>query len=896
MTYHKLIFVILLLLNLLPSFAQKIRIKENKEVSVVLINGVAFTSSKNTISVYVRDSASLSIMPGADVCLCSEKDTLKASTDINGYAAFTSIPKADSLSLKVYFLGFKTAECRFKTPECSISANVIMQEDPAQLSEVIVSGDKISMVIKGDTTVFNAAAFNTAENAPLKNLLRQMPGIEIKDDGIVANGKPINKILINGSVLFGNDVKSALDIVYSRDVKNIKVYEQYDQTDYTIKDSLDRKERVLDIITKIPLDKIQSLQLATSISTGKGYSAQARGSYFEMEKPTISAIGNYDKSPGDLNYDSSIGDFSLNGSYIQPKKLLNIGYGIDFQTSYSKNRDKNITTFTPSELYVEKSEISEGLYKKGNLSLNGNIIIDKTFNRRRDRIKTTLNYTHLNHSDYKLNTLTSSLNASPVYFSSTNYSDTTRNDNLLLLLDYRHKFKKQNRSLSVKLKSNIFITSGYQSRIDSLKSSTYPTDLKISSKDRNGLLDISGTYTEPLTQNINASFGLTTKLNNNLFDKDAFDRITDSKDLINSASYSNNTLSNNAHLSLIYRKGGFSAYLSAHAQSISTNRTESIPANIQDNRSFNHISPSLELNYESTLISLKGTYTENQQIPSLLSLRNQIDNSNLMHLTAGNPDLKQSIIRHAQASFSIMIPKLETSLSFCADGSITSDYISTKILYFSAPTTLPKYKYTFPEGSDLRIPVNVDGKWNYSLNLSASSRIGVINTTLTPSINYSVSNTPYFKGEVPYALLSPSLSGAIYALCDFSDNISLNLYAYYANTDAKENGVSMLKTSNIILNGTLSFIILKRFTVFAQSNYAYMSYSNGFDPTENIDLSSSIEYRFGKEDKCAICISANNILNSIPQYGAFMRNDAVTNSISYALGRNYSLSFSWRIK
>ncbi len=466
----------------------------------------------------------------------------------------------------------------------------------------------------------------------------------------------------------------------------------------------------------------------------------------------------------------------------------------------------------------------------------------------------------------------------------------------MLSLDYKHKFKKQNRSLSVKLKSNIITTSGYQSRIDSLKSSTYPTDLKINSKDKNGMLDISGTYYEPLTQNINSSFGLTTKINNNFFDKDAFDRITDSKDLINSASYSNNTLSNNAHLSLIYRKGDFSAKLTANAQSISTNRTESIPASIHDNRCFNHISPSLEFNYESTLITLKGEYSENQQIPSLLSLRNQIDNRNLMHLTAGNPDLRQSIIRQAQASFSIMIPKLETSLSLSAEGSITSDYISTKILYFSAPTTLPNYEYTFPEGSDLSIPVNVDGKWNYRLNLSASSRIGGISTTLTPSINYSVSNTPYFKGEVPYNLLSPSLSGAIYALCDFNNNISLNLYAYYANTDSKENGVSMLKTSNLMLNGTLSFIILKRFTVFAQSNYAHMSYSNGFDPTENIDLSSSIEYRFGKEDNCAIQISANNILNSIPQYGAFVNNDAVTNSINYALGRNYSVSFSWRIK
>lgn len=50
-----------------------------------------------------------------------------------------------------------------------------------------------------DTLVFNADAFQLAEGSMLDALIRQLPGVELKDDGrIYVNGKYVESLLLNG--------------------------------------------------------------------------------------------------------------------------------------------------------------------------------------------------------------------------------------------------------------------------------------------------------------------------------------------------------------------------------------------------------------------------------------------------------------------------------------------------------------------------------------------------------------------------------------------------------------------------------------------------------------------------------------------------------------------------
>lgn len=76
---------------------------------------------------------------------------------------------------------------------------------------------------KGDTLIFNAAAYQVIENADSERLISKMPGISVSDSGIEANGKEVLRILLDGQEFFGNDVLTALRNVPADMVKQIEV-------------------------------------------------------------------------------------------------------------------------------------------------------------------------------------------------------------------------------------------------------------------------------------------------------------------------------------------------------------------------------------------------------------------------------------------------------------------------------------------------------------------------------------------------------------------------------------------------------------------------------------------------------------------------------------------------
>ena len=76
---------------------------------------------------------------------------------------------------------------------------------------------------KGDTLIFNAAAYQVAENADSERLLSKMPGISVTDSGIEAGGKEVQKILLDGQEFFGSDVLTAIRNVPADMVKQIEV-------------------------------------------------------------------------------------------------------------------------------------------------------------------------------------------------------------------------------------------------------------------------------------------------------------------------------------------------------------------------------------------------------------------------------------------------------------------------------------------------------------------------------------------------------------------------------------------------------------------------------------------------------------------------------------------------
>ena len=100
------------------------------------------------------------------------------------------------------------------------------------MKEVAVNATMVRMVYKGDTLVYNAAAFKTAQGSMLDRLIAMLPGFELHPNGqIFVNGRQVSSLLINGEDFFKGTPSVALNNLPAYMVDKVKVYERMSNRD-----------------------------------------------------------------------------------------------------------------------------------------------------------------------------------------------------------------------------------------------------------------------------------------------------------------------------------------------------------------------------------------------------------------------------------------------------------------------------------------------------------------------------------------------------------------------------------------------------------------------------------------------------------------------------------------
>lgn len=119
------------------------------------------------------------------------------------------------------------------------------------LDEVVVKASKVQLVWKGDTIVYNADAFNLPQGTMLDGLIRQLPGVILKENGeILVNGRKVDYLTLNGTDFFRGDNKMMLDNLPYYTVKNIKVYDKSSDVSRFLGYDAEKKDYVMDVMLK----------------------------------------------------------------------------------------------------------------------------------------------------------------------------------------------------------------------------------------------------------------------------------------------------------------------------------------------------------------------------------------------------------------------------------------------------------------------------------------------------------------------------------------------------------------------------------------------------------------------------------------------------------------------
>lgn len=221
----------------------------------------------------VRDRATNSHLIGAKVEILDSKDSIIESSRAENYAWKGSkgtleesaefnitIPKVkDVFTIRMSYEGYDTTSVALDLTNLGrrefdrdLGTYYLNRKRVTVLDEVTVTASKVKFYNKGDTIVYNADAFQLAEGSMLDELIKQLPGVEIRDGGqIYVNGKYVESLLLNGKDFFRGDNQVMLDNLAAYIVDKVEVYhKQSEESKFLGRESKEGEQYVMDVKVK----------------------------------------------------------------------------------------------------------------------------------------------------------------------------------------------------------------------------------------------------------------------------------------------------------------------------------------------------------------------------------------------------------------------------------------------------------------------------------------------------------------------------------------------------------------------------------------------------------------------------------------------------------------------
>lgn len=197
------------------------------------------SASAQSVKIFGRVIDSLEgPIPGATVMLVGAQDSILKSftvSDKDGLFDFSNIKQGDYV-FKASFFGYEPYEKSLSVyPNSQDTTMGNVQLRSKMLNTVTVDGNYIPIQIKGDTIEYDSRAFETDAHDVVEDLLTQMPGIEVAEDGsITAQGKEVTKVLVDGEEFFADDPTLATKNLPAEAVEKVQVYDkQSDMAEFT---------------------------------------------------------------------------------------------------------------------------------------------------------------------------------------------------------------------------------------------------------------------------------------------------------------------------------------------------------------------------------------------------------------------------------------------------------------------------------------------------------------------------------------------------------------------------------------------------------------------------------------------------------------------------------------
>lgn len=850
-----------------------------------------------TLSGVVKDSLNVPLELANVVAFNQESNALETYGITNEKGAYSiQLSSNTNYNLQVSYIGLKTAEIKLVTLEVDIAKDFSLEAD--NTLDTVELTYSMPVVVKGDTLIYNADSFKTGTERKLGDVLENLPGVEINEQGQVeVEGKVVNKLMVNGKDFFDGDTKLATQNIPSNAVSKIEVLRNYSEVGQlsSVRNNQDN------VAINIKLKEGKENFWFGNITAGGGtapenelYLLQPKLFYYSpkysinfigdlnntgevaLSRRDIRGFGGGFRAPSSSSgTDINLGDNSLNfltnqenaleienklatGNFsYSPNAGLDLSGFIIYNSSRILSKESNLIQYTNSDLDIPDERTDQTSRERSDQAL---VKLSASF---QPNLNTQLDYDILGRISDDLqnqNLFSSVLGATKQIDEVTPYSINqnlnyyyTVDDDNIFAFEAQHVFKNEDPFYNAVLPNDPDNEDAFDSTADALGLDNTLNNYNLGQNRRikSNQLDAKLDYYHILNQRSNINLTLGTILSQQEFNSRIFQFLNNNTrfnptPLVNDGKSTNDTEYNfsdvylGAHYRVKFGKFTLTPGFSIHAYG---NKNSQFGETYEDN--FLRVLPDFETRIQlKKSESLTARYEMRNQFTDVTRLAQGLVLNNYNSIQFGTPDLQNALSHNLSLLYSSFNLFNYTNVFARAAYSKNIDQIRNVTNFENVIRTSSFFNSNFADES-----VSVFGR--------VQRTFGKIRGSFNTSFNYNKINQLIQGEQALNESFTQTYTPSIRTNYKVAPNVTFR-YRY----SMTENNQGNRKTTFITNAPSVEVdaYILKRVTL--RSNYSYTNQNLGDGNSQSFDnWDASLSYRKDRDSKWEYEIKATNILD-----------------------------------
>lgn len=866
------------------------------------------SSGNSGLTIHVSDSVSRANLYGAYVMLVLGRDTMRMATDSRGEARFsTDRLRPDSIDVTVSYIGFETKKEKFPPDASRNYFTVRLTEKLHDLAEIVVSGDAVAVVMRGDTVRFIASAFKTFEDDPMSKLFEVIPGMRFENGSLIYLGEAIHRITIDHQRLFGDQVMLALENIRADDVIDIDVYKEASDWDKLNEVENPKLQTVANVRTKSKPAMIRNttLMAAGGVAIDPDYGDKKQLLYDASGKLVYSRVG----ETVSADATRSDGPVATGRGYKEYEMTKgNLLYNRQEANKYSFLTDNTVTIIDKAtESRSESEYFPTDKYTTRNYNVMN--LSDKRYSHIWSRNKGGYIFTNKSQIGANLDIMyTGNLNKSAnlisavqdgIQIQSRNLRQREKDNSYSLRPEIYYYKKINSTTINITANADISENDGNGWRLDTLSSSTSQIHLD----------NESGGWSRNYGGRALVSFRLTPVISLSLSDylsyidsktrRTSVDMLTGVTDLTNSYNYRIHELNNRSNVQLTYRDNSKKRGLTSVLTSISWEHKDMLrdnyfPKEYELPRAFDLINTSVLMEYKFSVFN-KLDLNCTRGSSSMLSLLDfiDLDDSNPTMLRAGNPNLKLPVTSSLELTGTFI--KGASTYEFRVGYDTEEKVIVEKSRYFTENTYLSEYDYTASEGSTLITKENRNGDRRLIIGGNYGVRSGKLQSNIKLGLNYIYGRTPAYVAEQPVMITDNSYRASLSIMGNFSSVFMPTLSSNTSYSD-RDNGSVRIETFSQTLGLNVRLRIARSVELNSVNDFRWNIQWPDVPGMDRFGIVSnlSLGYLFGESRNFSLKVEVNDLFNKKQRVFVRTYDEYISTSYINSLGRYAMLRAEWK--